>query len=179
LDPATNVTVGASASAPDNAMDVERKRPADWPHWPDRGNGNRRDRLERRLFRDTERDAELVRAQEAIREIEKAAAEEAAEIECLEEAVAGIDDVEPEENARTTEPELEPTPEPAPQGQPEAGAFLVFVWNPNGYALREGEGEAPAAGNRLSVDGVDYAVARLGRSPLPGDSRRCAYLQPL
>ena len=78
-------------------MDVDRKRPADWLHWPDRGNGaSRRDRLERRLFRDTEREAELVRAQEAIRQIERASAEKAAEIERLEQAVAGIGSAEPQ-----------------------------------------------------------------------------------
>jgi len=159
LDPAANVTVGASSSAPEDAMDVDRKRPADWPHWPDRGNGaGSSDRLEHRLFRDTERAAELVRAQETIRQIEKAAAEKAAEIERLEQAVAGIESLEP---------------------QPVARGFLVFVWTPKGYALREGEGESPAAGNRLNVDGVDHAVAKLGRSPLPGDARRCAYLQPV
>jgi hypothetical protein len=41
-------------------MDVEPERAADWPHWPDRENGpTRRDRLEQRLFRDSEREAEL------------------------------------------------------------------------------------------------------------------------
>jgi hypothetical protein len=187
LDPAANVTVGASSSSPDDAMDVDRKRPADWPHWPERGNGSsRRDRLERRLFRDTEREAELIRAQEAIRQIEQAAAEKAAEIERLEQAVAGSENVEPEAMAPEPEPEPESEPEPVvepepepPEAQPEVGAFLVFVGTPNGYALLESEGDAPAAGNRLNVDGIDYAVAKLGRSPLPGDSRRCAYLQPL
>src|SRR5262249_11810073 len=95
-------------------MEVERKR---WPHWPERGNGTaRRDRLELRLFRDTERQAELARA-----------------------------------------PEREP--------RPTAGGYLVFVWTPGGYALREGEGEAPAAGNRLTLDGVEYTVAKLRRQP--------------
>ena len=124
------------------------------------------------------------RAQEAIRQIEKAAAEKAAEIERLEQAVAGIEGAEPQAAAPEPEPVPEPEPEaePAagqPEAQPEAGGFLVFVSTPNGYALREGEGEPPAAGNRLNVDGVDHAVAKLGRSPLPGDARRCAYLRPV
>ena len=141
-------------------MDVERKR---WPHWPERGNGTaRRDRLELRLFRDTERQAELARAHEVIRQIEHAAAQKAAEIERLEQAV-DLEGVEPAASV----------PEPA------AGDYLVFVCTPGGYALREGEGEAPAAGNRLTLDGVDYALAKLGLSPLPADGRRCAYLDPV
>jgi hypothetical protein len=93
VDPAANVTVGASSSVPEDAMDVDRKRKADWPHSTDGGKGRSRpDRLGR-LFRDTEREAEL--------------------------------------------------------------------------ELREGEGEPPAAGNRLNGDGVDYAMAKLRRSPLP------------
>ena len=31
-------------------------------------------------------------------------------------------------------------------------------------------------GYAFDVEGVEYAVARIGRSPLPGDDRRCAYL---
>src|SRR5262245_12304421 len=103
-------------------MEVESKR---WPHWPERGNGTaRRDRLELRLFRDTERQA-------------------------------------------------------GPAPEPTAGGYLVFVWTPGGYALRQGEGEAPAAGNRLTLDGVEYAVAKLGPSPLPADTRRCAFFEPV
>ncbi len=71
-------------------MDVERKR-ADWPHWPDRSNGPaRRDRLERRLFRDSEREAEVERAQHAIQQIGLAAAAKAAEVQLLELAVAAV-----------------------------------------------------------------------------------------
>jgi hypothetical protein len=33
-----------------------------------------------------------------------------------------------------------------------------------------------AVGNAVQVDGEEYVVARIGRSPLPADHRRCAYL---
>jgi hypothetical protein len=156
LDPAANVTAGASSPAPDDAMDVERTRGADWPHWPDRGNGpTRRDRLERRLFRDSEREAEIARAQETIRRIEQAAATKAAEIDRLEEALG-----------------IEPEPEVI-------GDHLLFAWTPLGYALHEGLGGVPDVGSRVRVNGHEYEVVKLARSPLPGDERRCAYLEPL
>jgi hypothetical protein len=60
-----------------------------------------------------------------------------------------------------------------------ATAYLVFVPAPGGYALHAVEGEAPAPGDRVAVDGRERIVAKLGPSPLPGDERRCAYLEPL
>jgi len=162
LDPAANVTAGASSPAPDDAMDVERTRGADWPHWPDRGNGpTRRDRLERRLFQDSEREAEIARAQETIRRIEQAAAAKAAEIDRLE-RVLGAE------------------PAPAPEPEPEMrGDHVLFAWTPSGYALHDGHGAVPGVSARVSVNGHEYEVAKLARSPLPGDERRCAYLEPL
>jgi hypothetical protein len=169
LDLAANVTAGANSPAPDDAMDVERKRAANWPHWPNRGDGpTRRDRLERRLFRDSEREAELAQAHETIRRIEEAADAKAAEVERLEQELARV------EHDAAPEPEPEPDPEPAVIGD-----FLLFAWAPHGYALHQGCGDPPAVGSRLLVNGHDYAVSKLARSPLPGDERRCAYLEPL
>ena len=164
MDSAANVTGGANMPAPDDAMDVDRKRGADWPHWPDRGNGpTRRDRLQRRLFRDSEREAEIAAASETIRRIEQAAAAKAAEIERLEHAAAGL-------NGNGATPTIE--------DEPTAG-YVVFVWTPGGYRILGGFGDVPDVGSRVSVDGNEYAVAKLARSPLPGDERRCAYLEPL
>jgi hypothetical protein len=162
------VTGGANLPAPDDAMDIEHKRGADWPHWPDRGNGpTRRDRLERRLFRDSEREAELAAAQETIRQIEQAVAAKAEVIDRLEGAVAGRNGSEP------TPAEVE-----API-EAETETYLVFAWTPGGYVLHSAEGDVPATGARVGVNGHEYAVAKLARSPLPGDERRCAYLEPL
>lgn len=172
MDPPANVTGGANLPAPDDAMDLERKRGASWPHWPDRGNGlNRRDRLERRLFRDSEREAEIAAASETVRRIERAAAEKAAEIERLEEEVARLD--ESGAPSAGAVPLSEPEPEPA------TTTYLVFVWAPGGYALQERAGDVPGVGSLVSVDGHEQAVVKLARSPLPGDERRCAYLEPL
>ncbi|HST25674.1 MAG TPA: hypothetical protein VLJ76_06760 [Gaiellaceae bacterium] len=150
------------ALVPADDMDVERKRPADWPHWPDRGNGPmRRDRLERRLFRDSEREAEIERTQAVIREIEIAAEAKSAEIERLEQRLNG------------SAPPVEPAPARAA-----TATFVALVCSPSGYSLRTVEGHAPEPGENVTVEGVEHVVAKLARSPLPGDERRCAYLEP-
>jgi hypothetical protein len=57
--------------------------------------------------------------------------------------------------------------------------YLLFVWKPNGYELRHREGEAPAVGEEIEEDTVRMTVTKVAPSPLPGDARRCAYLQPV
>jgi hypothetical protein len=58
--------------------------------------------------------------------------------------------------------------------------YLLFIWKPTGYELRELEGEVPSLGSVVEVeDGLRQEVSRISPSPLPGDSRRAAYLQPL
>lgn len=54
---------------------------------------------------------------------------------------------------------------------------LLFVWTPAGYRLEEREGEPPAPGAEVELDGGTQRVGRIGVSPLPGDTRRCVYLQ--
>jgi hypothetical protein len=56
-----------------------------------------------------------------------------------------------------------------------ARPLLVFVPGA-GYGLREIEHTPLAKGATLTLDGEEYVVARTGRSPLPRDTRRCAYL---
>jgi hypothetical protein len=57
---------------------------------------------------------------------------------------------------------------------------VLFVWKPTGYELREGDGDPPAVGSVVEIaDGVRQEVNRISSSPLPGDERRAAYLQPL
>jgi hypothetical protein len=55
--------------------------------------------------------------------------------------------------------------------------YLLFIWKPTGYELRERDGELPAVGSVLDEEGGRMLVTRVGPSPLPGDDRRCAYLQ--
>ena len=57
--------------------------------------------------------------------------------------------------------------------------YLLFIWKPTGYELRERDGELPALGSVLDEEDGRMVVTRIGPSPLPGDDRRCAYLQAL
>jgi hypothetical protein len=56
--------------------------------------------------------------------------------------------------------------------------YLVFAWAPTGYELREEQGEPPNVGDEVTNgDGKTWRVLKIGESPLPGDTRLCAYLQ--
>ena len=55
---------------------------------------------------------------------------------------------------------------------------LVFLWSASGYGLQEREGEPPEVGSTVEHDVGRFVVTRVAGSPLPGDPRRCAYLQP-
>ena len=53
--------------------------------------------------------------------------------------------------------------------------YVLFVWSPDGYSLRELEGDPPHIGEELDDDGRTIVINKIGVSPLPGDSRPCAY----
>jgi hypothetical protein len=56
--------------------------------------------------------------------------------------------------------------------------YLLFVWKPTGYELREESGEPPELGAEVEVDnGTKQRVSKIAPSPLPNDSRPCVYLQ--
>jgi hypothetical protein len=55
--------------------------------------------------------------------------------------------------------------------------YLLFIGKPTGYELRERDGEFPAVGSVVDEEDGRMLVTRVGPSPLPGDDRRCAYLQ--
>jgi hypothetical protein len=57
------------------------------------------------------------------------------------------------------------------------GKYLLFVWKPSGYELREADGEVPAVGSEVEQDDTKLRVTKIAPSPLPGDSRLCVYLQ--
>jgi hypothetical protein len=59
-------------------------------------------------------------------------------------------------------------------GNPARG-YLLFAWSPDGYKLRERDGEPPQVGAELIDGGLELLVTKVGPSPLPADSRRCAY----
>ncbi len=58
--------------------------------------------------------------------------------------------------------------------------YLLFVPSPSGYRLVEVAGSAPTPGARVEppdAPGRPFLVTKVAASPLPGDPRRCAYLQ--
>ena len=57
-----------------------------------------------------------------------------------------------------------------------AERYLLFVWAPTGYELREQDGDPPALGAEVEQDGQLMRVSKVAPSPLPGDDRPCAYL---
>jgi hypothetical protein len=56
-------------------------------------------------------------------------------------------------------------------------AYLLFVWTTSGYELREEHGTPPDVGENVEADGKRLRVYKVSASPLPGDTRACAYLQ--
>jgi hypothetical protein len=60
-------------------------------------------------------------------------------------------------------------------GQPQNNRYLIWISKPTGYELREHEGEVPAIGSELTDGELRLRVSKIGPSPLPADSRPCAY----
>lgn len=61
----------------------------------------------------------------------------------------------------------------------ESRGYLVFVWSPQGYVLETRTGDPPAVGAELEEREHRFRVTKIAPSPLPGDRRVCAYLQPV
>jgi hypothetical protein len=57
----------------------------------------------------------------------------------------------------------------------DGSSYLLFVWSPAGYTLREMEGDLPQPGHEFEEDGQTLVVNKIGASPLPGDTRTCAF----
>ena len=60
-----------------------------------------------------------------------------------------------------------------------ANGYLLFISKPSGYELRSRDGVLPGVGDEIDEDGTRLRVSKIAPSPLPGDRRRCAYLQPI
>jgi hypothetical protein len=59
-----------------------------------------------------------------------------------------------------------------------AGKHLLFITRPTGYELIEREGDSPAPGDAIELDGEGrFVVSKVAPSPLPDDDRTCAYVQ--
>ena len=54
-------------------------------------------------------------------------------------------------------------------------SYLLRVWSPAGYTLRALEGDPPQPGHEFEENGLTLVVNKVGASPLPGDTRVCAF----
>lgn len=57
------------------------------------------------------------------------------------------------------------------------GGYLLFIWKPSGYELREESGEPPQVGAEVEAGNSKLRVTKVAPSPLPNDPRLCAYVQ--
>jgi hypothetical protein len=120
----------------------------------------RRAAQERREEAVAEREATLERVAASLQERERA----------LEQRRLEVEERERQPMPVTVQPEEQPAPIET--------AHLVFAAGDR-YRLLEREGPPPAPGSVVELDGQRFAVQRLGASPLPGDRRRCAYVDPV
>jgi hypothetical protein len=56
-----------------------------------------------------------------------------------------------------------------------ADGYVLLVWSPAGYTLREMQGDPPAVGHEFEDGDHTLVVSKIGASPLPGDTRQCAF----
>ncbi len=60
-------------------------------------------------------------------------------------------------------------------GSGSSGGYLLFLWSPAGYTLREMQGEPPQVGHVFDEGTQTLVVNKIGASPLPGDTRACVF----
>jgi hypothetical protein len=94
---------------------------------------------------------------------------------------------EPELVLKQHKLERPPVAEPQPEREGEivlkqhklasAEGWVALLASAEGYRLLQRSGAPPEPGSALELDEGRVAVLRLGPSPLPGDRRRCAYLE--
>lgn len=53
--------------------------------------------------------------------------------------------------------------------------YLLMVWSPAGYTLREMDGDPPAPGYEFEDGERTLVVNKVGASPFPGDRRTCVF----
>jgi hypothetical protein len=67
---------------------------------------------------------------------------------------------------------------PAVEAPERPSSHVLFVPAPTGYLLLDREGAPPAAGDEFELpeSAGRFVVTRIGRAPLPGERRPCAFL---
>jgi len=87
-----------------------------------------------------------------------------------------LDQTSPPPASRPAEEELVVKPHEL-ELAPTADGWVAFVHSAEGYRLHELEGAPPARHATFELEERRFRVLRLGPSPLPGDRRRCVYLE--
>jgi hypothetical protein len=135
--------------------------------------------------------AELRSREEAVRELEQDLAVRKQELGAVELRRAAVERREQAageretalEQAAATLRKREREPAGAGRGhgrvtqEPEPTAHRLFLGS-NPYRFVDRDGPPPAAHETVEVEGTVFVVTRVGLSPVPGDRRPCAYLEP-
>ena len=108
-------------------------------------------------------------AQAALGDVRQELDGRVAEVATLEREVGSL-------GLRVSELETLQAAAPGETREPELASHLRLVSQSSGYELSEGAGPPPNAGELIDVNGRRLCVVRVGRSPLPGDDRACAFL---
>ena len=53
--------------------------------------------------------------------------------------------------------------------------YLLMVWSPTGYSLREQQGDPPPLGHEFEDAGRTLVVTKIGASPFSADPRPCVF----
>lgn len=121
---------------------------------------------------------ELRRA--AVERRETVAADRERELEQMAAALASreLDVAEAEKAALVARPTVLPPPNLDDDTEAEVAAHVLYLTG-DGYRMIERDGVPARVGALLEVDGLQFVVTRVGRSPRPGDHRVWAYLELL
>jgi hypothetical protein len=72
---------------------------------------------------------------------------------------------------------IDPSDEPEPEPEPELPkSHVLFVPTPTRYLLLERQGPPPNAGTEVLLSEGSFVVGKVGRAPVPGERRACAFL---
>lgn len=119
---------------------------------------------------------ELTEREKLVAQAEEELGRRRQELGAVELKRAAVERRERDVEAREAELEEREAAIPAVAARAEPDAVeLAFVPGAS-YGIVELENVAVSPGSELDIAAETFVVARIGRSPLPGDSRRCAYL---
>ena len=115
---------------------------------------------------------DCARVQEGLLEAQASLADANDQLDARDAQVAALDD---ELGLLRLRVEIPQTSAPEPP-TPEHRLHLRLMPHRAGYELAETPGPPPKAGEWIAVGRTRFSVSRVGRSPLPGDGRPCAFL---